>query len=124
MLITRYGSTMSCQVGNSMKRIVFSLFQPATLVLIVLFWAGAPASLLDKAWAITAGSIATLAMVQALEFANERHASWRLSPREFLTDLFYLILYYAVILTVETKLADEPLASAKHALGITTAWAM
>jgi hypothetical protein len=107
-----------------MKRIVFSLLQPATLALIVLFWAGAPASLLDKAWAITAASIATLAMVQALEFANERHSSWRLSAREFLTDLFYVILYYAVIVTVETKLADEPLASAKHALGITTAWAM
>jgi len=107
-----------------MKRIVFSLFQPATLALIVLLWASAPASLLDKAWAITAASIATLAMVQALEFANERHAGWRQSPREFLTDLFYVILYYAVIVTVETKLADDPLASAKHALGITTAWAM
>src|SRR5882762_5636827 len=104
MLIARYRGTISCQVGNTMKRIMFSLFQPATLVLIVLFWASAPTSLLDKAWAITAASIATLAMVQALEFANERHASWRLSPREFLTDLFYLILYYAVILTVETKL--------------------
>jgi sterol desaturase/sphingolipid hydroxylase (fatty acid hydroxylase superfamily) len=33
-------------------------------------------------------------------------------------------LYYAVIVAVETKVADEPLASAKHALGITTAWAM
>jgi sterol desaturase/sphingolipid hydroxylase (fatty acid hydroxylase superfamily) len=107
-----------------MKRIVFSLFQPATLALIVLFWASAPASFLDKAWAITAASIATLAMVQALEFANERHSSWRLSAREFLTDLFYVTLYYSVIVAAETKLADEPLGTAKHALGITTAWAM
>ena len=81
MLATRYGSILSCQVGDTMKSIVFSLFQPATLVLIVLFWASAPASFLDKSWAITAASIATLAMVQALEFANERHASWRLSAR-------------------------------------------
>jgi sterol desaturase/sphingolipid hydroxylase (fatty acid hydroxylase superfamily) len=107
-----------------MKRIVFRFFQPTTLALIVLFWTSVPASLLDKAWSITVASIATLAMVQALEWVNERHASWRLSPREFLTDLFYLILYYAVISTLETKLAEEPLASAKHALGITTDWAM
>jgi len=109
---------------NAIKRNVFILFQPATLALIVLSWASAPASLLDNAWVITVTSIGTLAMVQALEFVNERHAGWRLNLREFLTDLFYLSLYYAVILKIETKLAEEPLASAKHALGITTAWAM
>jgi sterol desaturase/sphingolipid hydroxylase (fatty acid hydroxylase superfamily) len=106
------------------KKLVFSLFQPATLAVILLFWAIAPASLINNAWTITAASMGTLAMVQALEFVNERHAGWRLNLREFLTDLFYLILFYGVIVKAETKLADEPLASAKHALGITTAWAM
>lgn len=110
--------------SNDVKTIIFRLFQPATIVLILVFWAVAPASLINNAWTITAASIGTLAMVQALEFINERHAGWRLSPREFLTDLFYLILFYAVISNVETKLAEEPLASAKHALGVTTAWAM
>src|SRR3984893_12101176 len=95
---------MMRQGRNAMKRIVFTLFQPATLVLIVLLWASAPASLLDNPWVITAASIGTLAMVQALEFVNERHAGWRLDLREFLTDLFYLILYYAVIVKLETKL--------------------
>lgn len=107
-----------------MKRVVFSLLQPATLVLIVLFWASAPASWLDQAWVTTAASLAILVLVQALEFVNERHASWRLSPREFLTDLFYVTLYYTVISAAETRLAEEPLASAKHSLGITTDWAM
>src|SRR5271154_468847 len=109
---------------NTMKRIVFTLFQPATLALIVLFWANVPASLLGKAWVITAISLGTLAMVQGLEFVNERHAGWRLNLREFLTDLFYTILYFAVIIKLETKLAEEPLASVKHALGISTNWAM
>ncbi len=109
---------------NAVKRIVFILFQPAALLLIVFFWACAPAALLDDAWVITALSIGTMAMVQALEFVNERHAGWRLDLREFLTDLFYVILYYAVILKLETKLAEDPLAAAKQALGITTAWAM
>jgi sterol desaturase/sphingolipid hydroxylase (fatty acid hydroxylase superfamily) len=109
---------------TAMKRIVFALFQPAALVLIVGFWAIAPASWLDKAWLITVISIGTLAVVQALEFVNERHAGWRLDLREFLTDLFYMSLYFAVISKLETKLAEEPFAAAKTALGITTDWAM
>ena len=107
-----------------MKRLVSVLFQPAMLALIVLFWAFVPASLLENAWFITAISIATLAAVQAVEFVSERHPGWRLNLREFLTDLFYVVLYYAVIAKFVTMLADEPLASAKHALGITTEWAM
>jgi sterol desaturase/sphingolipid hydroxylase (fatty acid hydroxylase superfamily) len=103
---------------------VFTLFQPATIALIVSFWAFAPASLIDKAWLVTAISIGTLLTVQALEFINERHIGWRQNVREFLTDLFYAVLYFAVIAKVETKLAEEPLASAKHSLGITTEWAM
>jgi sterol desaturase/sphingolipid hydroxylase (fatty acid hydroxylase superfamily) len=109
---------------NPLKRVVFTLFQPATIALIVSFWAFAPASLIDKAWLVTAISIGTLLTVQALEFINERHIGWRQNVREFLTDLFYAVLYFAVIAKVETKLAEEPLASAKHSLGITTEWAM
>jgi sterol desaturase/sphingolipid hydroxylase (fatty acid hydroxylase superfamily) len=107
-----------------LKRTAFSLLQPATLALILLFWASAPTSLIDNTWTTTVISIGTLAFVQALEFVNERHAGWRLNFREFFTDLFYLILFYAVILGLEIKLAEEPLASAKHSLGITTSWAL
>jgi sterol desaturase/sphingolipid hydroxylase (fatty acid hydroxylase superfamily) len=109
---------------TAMKRIVFTLLQPATLALIVAFWAFIPAGLLEKDWVITAISIGTLLMVQGLEFVNERHAGWRLNTREFLTDLFYTVLYFTVISKVETKLAEEPLGAAKQALGITTEWAM
>jgi len=106
------------------KKIVFRLFQPATLAVILLFWAIAPASLIDNPWSTTLASIGTLMMVQALEFVNERHAGWRLDRREFLTDLFYTVLFYTVISYLVTKLTEEPLASAKQALGINTAWAM
>src|SRR5262249_16930639 len=108
----------------SMKRLVFILFQPATLILIVVLWAMVPAPWLKNPWLPTATSIVTLLMVQTLEFVNERHAGWRLNPREILTDLFYLILYYSVIVKLEEKLVEEPLGSAKNALGITTDWAM
>jgi sterol desaturase/sphingolipid hydroxylase (fatty acid hydroxylase superfamily) len=107
-----------------MKKIVFVLFQPATLALIILLWANAPASMLANPWVPTAASIGTLALIQALEFVNERHVGWRLNLREILTDLFYLVLYYAVIEKLETKLVEEPFGSAKNLLGITTAWAM
>jgi sterol desaturase/sphingolipid hydroxylase (fatty acid hydroxylase superfamily) len=107
-----------------MKRVFFTLIQPVTLALILLFWANAPASLADKTWMVTVVSIGTLAMVQALEFVNERNPGWRLDLREFLTDCFYLILFFVVVDKVENALVEEPLASAKHALGITTLWAM
>ena len=107
-----------------MKRIVFSLFQPAMLALILIFWASAPASLISNPWTVLVASLVTIAMVQGLEFVNERHANWRMSRREFLTDLFYVILFYSLIDRLGTMLVDEPLLSVKHALGITTAWAM
>jgi sterol desaturase/sphingolipid hydroxylase (fatty acid hydroxylase superfamily) len=109
---------------RSVTQLVLSLFQPAALALIVAFWAVAPPSLLGNPFAITAISFGTLAIVQIMEFLNERHASWRLNAREFLTDLFYVVLYYVAIEAVETQLVDDPLASVKRTLGITTNWTM
>src|SRR5579859_5001955 len=107
-----------------MRRTMYSLLQPAMLALIVLFWASAPTSWIDNPFTVTSVSIATLSIVQVLERLFERHAGWRMYRLEFLTDLFYVALYYGVISTVVTKLNDDPLTSAKHALGITTDWAM
>ena len=103
-----------------MKKLVFSWIQPVTLLVIVLFWVFAPKSLVDNSWTIVVASALTTAFIQALEFVNERHVGWRLDRREFFTDLFYVVLYSSVIAKLVTKLDDEPLESAKHALGITT----
>lgn len=103
-----------------MKKLVFSWIQPVTLGVIVLFWVFAPKSLVDNSWTIVVASALTTAFIQALEFVNERHAGWRLDRREFSTDLFYAVLSSSVIAKLVTKLDDEPLESAKHALGITT----
>ena len=107
-----------------MKTKLFGLFPPAMLVLILVFWGNVPASWVDNPFTVTAVSIATLAIVQMLEFTNERHAGWRLYRLEFLTDLFYAVLYFGVIAGIEDNLAETPLASAKQALGITTEWAL
>src|SRR5882757_8787600 len=107
-----------------MKRTMFSLLQPSMLVLIMVFWSSAPASWIDNPFTVTAVSITTLLIVQVLELFIERHASWRMYRLEFLTDLFYAVLYFAVISGVEDSLAEAPLASAKQALGITSNWAL
>ena len=107
-----------------MRRTMYSMLQPAMLALVVLFWASAPASWVDNPFTVTSVSIATLSIVQVLERLMERHAGWRMYRLEFLTDLFYVVLFYAVIEGVEDHLAETPLASAKQALGITTEWAL
>jgi sterol desaturase/sphingolipid hydroxylase (fatty acid hydroxylase superfamily) len=55
---------------------------------------------------------------------HERHSSWRLTWREFLTDLFYVVLNFTVIGWCTETLAENPLTAVKHALGISTPWAM
>ena len=106
-----------------MKKIIFGWLQPASVLLIVLLWINAP-EVPEDSWILTAASVGILAMVQALEFVNERHAGWRLNLREFLTDVFYTALYFTLIVKLGTKLVDEPFVSAKHSLGISTLWAL
>jgi sterol desaturase/sphingolipid hydroxylase (fatty acid hydroxylase superfamily) len=107
-----------------MKRIVFSLFQPVTIAMIVLFWALAPTSMAENPWTLVAVNFLVLGIVVALEFVNERHVSWRTNGREFATDLFYTIFMATAIAELTKKLADEPLGMVKHALGISTPWVM
>ena len=107
-----------------MKKILFSYVQPAMVVLVLLFWMFGPKSWIGNAWALTIATSLTTLLVLGLEWINERHASWRLTKKEFFTDLFYMVLGATAITWVTTKLAEEPLKAAKHSLGITTEWAM
>ena len=107
----------------AVKAKVFSLFQPVTIAMIVLFWSIAPVSWAHSPWTLNAVNIVITGLVVALEFFNERHASWRMNGREFATDLFYTTLMFTVIAQLTIKLCDHPLGAAKHALGITTPWA-
>jgi sterol desaturase/sphingolipid hydroxylase (fatty acid hydroxylase superfamily) len=107
-----------------MKKTVFNLLPPATIAVIILFWAYGPAAWIKNPWSIVVAGAVTTAFVLALEGINERHVGWRLNKREFATDLFYVILGASVISWVSTKLAEDPLKAAKQSLGITTEWAM
>ncbi len=107
-----------------MTKKFLSLVQPAMVVVILRFWAFGPASWIKSSWSIIVAASLTTALVQALEWVNERHSSWRLTKREFFTDLFYVVLGATVIAWCTRKLADDPMKAAKHSFGITTDWAM
>lgn len=107
-----------------MKKTVFRYIQPVTVALIVLLWGTAPKSWLENQWTPDIVTVVILAFAQMLEFINERHAGWRMNWKEFLTDLFYVILFQTVIVKLTARLNDEPLGAAKHALGISTPWTM
>lgn len=110
--------------ARPVRRIAFSYLQPAMVLALLLFWSLGPVALVDNAWTVVVTSSLTTLFVLALEAVNERYSSWRMNWREFMTDLFYVVLGSTVIAWVSRTLADDPLAAAKHSLGISTQWAM
>jgi len=60
--------------------------------------------------------------VLLLELVLERHQSWRMNRREFLTDLFYVVLSSTVIACLSQHFAEDPLRALKGMLGISTQW--
>jgi len=105
-----------------MNQRLFDLLPPATVAAILAFWALAPQAWVDTWWVITAVGLVALASVQLMEWVHERHEGWRIDRREFLTDLFYVVLGLTAISKVTEYLADTPLGKAKEALGISTPW--
>lgn len=109
---------------HPLKTLAFNLLPPATIAVIIAFWAFGPKSWTGNSWSIVVVGLLTTAFVQALEFVRERHEGWRINKREFATDVFYVALGYTAIGWASNLLAEEPLRAAKQSLGITTDWAM
>ncbi|MFM9828739.1 MAG: sterol desaturase family protein [Sphingomonas sp.] len=107
-----------------MKTTIFNLLPPAMVAMVVAFWAYAPPAWVEWQWTLTL-LVATIAFtVLGLERLHERHAGWRLDRTEFVTDLFYLVLFNTVIVWAAQFFADDPLHALKQSLGIATPWAM
>jgi sterol desaturase/sphingolipid hydroxylase (fatty acid hydroxylase superfamily) len=119
----RLNATADGQQGATLKDKVFNLLPPAFVVLMVVFWAYAPASVTENSWSIIVVSSLITVVILGLEYLHERHAGWRMNRREFFTDLFYVVLGSTVISWASTKLAEDPLDAFKKSLGITTEWA-
>lgn len=110
--------------GSTIKDAVFNLVPPATIALVMLFWAFGPADWIKSPWSIVVAAALTSAFIQMMEWVHERHAGWRINRREFATDLFYVILGNTAIGWASSTLAEDPLKAVKQSLGITTEWAM
>jgi sterol desaturase/sphingolipid hydroxylase (fatty acid hydroxylase superfamily) len=82
--------------GGPVKRFVFTWFQPAILLALVVFWYYAPNSIAKASTGIWI-SIGFNALLLALEWVNPRYESWQLTWKELATDLFFVGLGYTVI---------------------------
>lgn len=105
-----------------MKQALFNLLPPATVGVILIFWAVAPAAWVDTWWTITAVGLVVLAFVQLMEWVNERHAGWRINRQELLTDIFYVLFGITAISWMSETIANSSLIAAKETLGIATPW--
>lgn len=109
---------------SAVKRTLVNFLPPATVTVIILFWAFGPKTWVENPWSIIVVGLLTTTFIQALEWAFERHAGWRMDRREFVTDIFYVALGYTAISWASRLLAEQPLTTLKASLGITTGWAM
>ncbi|MBC7519894.1 MAG: sterol desaturase family protein [Sandarakinorhabdus sp.] len=106
-----------------MKTTIFNLLPPVMVALVLLFWAYSPKAWVDFGGSIVIVNLVITAIILGLEWVHERHEGWRLTWKEFATDVFYVVLSASVISWATTTFAEDPLTAAKKAMGISTAWA-
>lgn len=109
--------------GGPVKRFIFTYFQPAMLVAMILFWTLAPDSIAKASVAIGIGIVFKIALL-GMERISERHAHWRLTWKELASDLFYVGMSYTLIKYAGKHFGDDAIIDAiKHYFHIKTAWA-
>jgi len=90
--------------GGPIKQFVFTYFQPAVLFGLIAFWYYAP-----NEWALASIGIAIglgfKVLLLILEWVNPRYDSWRLTWKEFATDVFYVGLGYTLLRMVDAYIA-------------------
>ena len=115
------GST-STMWSTDRKAQLLDLVPPAMVIAVVAFWWLAPKALVDNAWTITVVTVVTAGLILAMEWVHERHVTWRLNWKEFLTDVFYMVLGFTAIEWATNNFAENPLKAVKAALHIHTPW--
>ncbi|CAO1650034.1 sterol desaturase family protein [Parasphingorhabdus sp. NYA22] len=91
--------------GGPAKQFIFTYFQPTVLFAVLAFWYYAPSSIAVASTAIMIG-IAFKLFLLGLEWVNPRYDSWRLTWKEFATDLFYVGLGYTLLRMVDNYIGD------------------
>jgi sterol desaturase/sphingolipid hydroxylase (fatty acid hydroxylase superfamily) len=97
--------------GGPVKQFIFTWFQPTILFALIAFWYYAPNSIAKASTAIGIG-IGFKVLLLCLEWVNPRFDSWRLTWKEFITDLFYVGLGYTALRLVESHLGSDVLIEA------------
>lgn len=95
--------------GGPIRRFVFTWFQPFALFAMLAFWYYAPNSIAKPSTAIGIG-IGFKALLLGLEWVNPRFASWRLTWKEFTTDLFFVGLGYTILRLVDSYIGSDAVA--------------
>jgi sterol desaturase/sphingolipid hydroxylase (fatty acid hydroxylase superfamily) len=95
--------------GGPIKQFIFTWFQPAVLFALILFWYYAPNDIAKASTAIGI-SIGFRVLLLALEWVNPRFASWQLTWKELVTDLFYVALGYTVLRMVDFHIGSDAIA--------------
>lgn len=91
--------------GGPVKQVFFSWFQPTVLFALIAFWYYAPSEIAVASTAIWIG-ICFKVLLLGLEWVNPRYKSWRLTWKEFATDLFYVSLGYTLLRMVDNYIGD------------------
>ncbi|MET3722670.1 sterol desaturase family protein [Sphingomonas trueperi] len=109
--------------GGPVKRFIFTWFQPAVLLAMVLFWTLAPDSIAKASVAVGIGIVFKLCLL-GMERISERHRHWRLTWKELASDLFYVGMSYTLIKYAGKHFGDDAIIDAiKHYFHFKTAWA-
>lgn len=101
--------------GGPVKQFVFTWFQPTVLFAPIAFWYYAPNSIAKASTAIGIG-IGFRALLLAMEWFFPRYESWRLTWKEFATDLFYVGLGYTILRLVDNYIGDGVMIEAIQGL--------
>ena len=105
-----------------MKQAFFDHLPPLHVAAIWAFFGLAPAAWTEPSWQLALAGFSSIAFVQLMELVHERHEGWRITGKELLTDIFYMLLVLFVIDTLVQISIDGPLEQLKASLGIATPW--
>ncbi|MGY6551269.1 MAG: sterol desaturase family protein [Erythrobacter sp.] len=97
--------------GGPFKQFFFTYFQPTVLFALIAFWYYAPNDIAVASTAIAIG-LGFKVFLLALEWVNPRYESWRLTWKEFATDVFYVGMGYTLVRLMNGYFGNEVIISA------------
>lgn len=97
--------------GGPVKQFVFTYWQPFWLFSLMAFVYWGPNDLVKFSTLFMFGIAFRIALL-GLEWVNPRHESWRLTWKEFATDLFYVSLGYTVLRMVDVYIGLDLMVEA------------